>query len=119
MSTAFKDYILEMLDPIGPVSARRMFGGGGIFLHGNMFALIDDDVLYFKVDDQNIKPYDDEAASAFTYMRGGKELALSYREVPAEVIDETDELCGWAQQAWEAARRSGTSSKNKTKRKSE
>jgi len=117
MSTAFKDYVLDMLDPIGPVSAKRMFGGGGIFLHGNMFALIDDDVLYLKVDDQNINPFNDAGAPAFTYMRGDKELALSYREVPADVIDDTDELCDWAQQAWEAARRSGTSSKNKPKRK--
>jgi len=119
MNMAFKDYILDMLEPIGPVSAKRMFGGGGIFLHGNMFALINDDVLYFKVDGQNIKPFDDAEATAFTYIRRGKEIALSYRAVPADVIDDTDQLCGWAHRAWEAARRSGTSSKNQAKRKLE
>jgi len=118
MSTAFKDYVLDMLEPIGPVNAKRMFGGGGLFMHGSMFALVDDDVLYFKVDDGNAAPYDDRDAPAFTYMRGQKQLAMSYREVPAEIIDDADQLCLWAEQAWNAARRSATPQK-KTKRTSE
>ncbi len=115
MSPEFRDYVLDLLDPVGPASARRMFGGGGIFLHGNMFALIADDVLYFKVDEGNAAPYDEMDAPPFTYMRGEKELALSYREVPDEVIDDAEELCRWAVLAWEAARRSGTSSRKKKK----
>ena len=115
MSPDFRDYILDQLDPIGAVSAKRMFGGGGIFLHGSMFALIADDVVYFKVDDGNAALYDETDASPFTYMRKEQQLALSYREVPADVIDDADELCRWAERAWEAAQRSKPSAKKKRK----
>ena len=50
---AFASFVIECLQPLGPVSARRMFGGHGIYLHGTMFALIAYDQLYFKVDDGN------------------------------------------------------------------
>jgi DNA transformation protein and related proteins len=113
MSVGFKDYLLDLLDPIGPVSAKRIFGGGGLFLHGSMFALIADDALYFKVDEGNAAAYDTAEAHAFTYMRGDKELSMSYREVPAGLTDDAEELCRWAEQAWQAARRSGTSAKKK------
>jgi DNA transformation protein and related proteins len=35
----FASFVVECLQPLGPVSARRMFGGCGIYLHGTMFAL--------------------------------------------------------------------------------
>ena len=42
-------YLLELLAPLGPVSARRMFGGVGLFHNGTMFGLIARDELFFKV----------------------------------------------------------------------
>ncbi len=38
----FVDYLLDLMRTIGPVSARPMFGGYGIFLDGLMFALVVD-----------------------------------------------------------------------------
>ena len=49
----FVTHVVDMLEPLGPVSARRMFGGYGIFLDGMMFALVADDTLYLKVDDES------------------------------------------------------------------
>jgi len=113
MSQEFKDFLVDMLDPIGPIDAKRMFGGGGLFLHGNMFALIDEDVLYFKVDDGNRQSYDEVAAPAFTFTRANKKISLSYRQPPAEVIDDADALCHWAEQALQAAQRSASPIKTK------
>jgi DNA transformation protein and related proteins len=42
----FVDFVLESLQPLRGVSARRMFGGHGIYKDGLMFALIADDTLY-------------------------------------------------------------------------
>ena len=36
-------YLLELLAPLGPVSAKRMFGGVGLFHNGIMFGLIASD----------------------------------------------------------------------------
>lgn len=49
-SKEFADEAAGRLLPFGPVVARRMFGGFGIFLDGVMFGLIGFDKLFFKVD---------------------------------------------------------------------
>jgi DNA transformation protein len=50
----YKAYVLDQLAPLGPVTARAMFGGAGIYLDGVMFALITRaDVLYFRTGDAN------------------------------------------------------------------
>ena len=48
----FPARITRLLMPLGPVRARSMFGGCGIFLDDLMFALITWNRLYFKVDDE-------------------------------------------------------------------
>ncbi len=53
VSPEFRDYILEMLAPLGGVTARRMFSGAGLYRDGTIFGLIAGDILYFKVDDAN------------------------------------------------------------------
>lgn len=66
-STEFADFVVESLQPLGPVVARRMFGGFGIYLDGVMFALIAYDTLYFKVDDGNRPAYEDAGLPHFVY----------------------------------------------------
>ncbi|MGI9286664.1 MAG: TfoX/Sxy family protein, partial [Pseudomonadales bacterium] len=44
----FVNFLLEQLSPIGPVRARGMFGGHGVYLEDLMFGLIADETLYFK-----------------------------------------------------------------------
>ena len=46
VSPEYLDYLLDLLAPLGPVQAKRMFGGTGLFFDGTMFGLIVDDVLY-------------------------------------------------------------------------
>jgi len=46
----FVTYVVDLMQSIGPVRAKGMFGGHGIFLEGLMFGLIADSVLYLKVD---------------------------------------------------------------------
>ena len=113
MSPEFRDYLLDQLAPMGPVRARRMFGGGGLFLDDMMFALVVDDVLYFKVDDGNRAPYETADMKPFTYKSRARTVALSYFEVPPELIEDAEDLTVWARAAWDAALRSGTKKKRK------
>ena len=41
----------------------------------------------------------------FRYERGGNTVALSYFEVPPDVMEESGQMVAWARLAWEAARR--------------
>ncbi len=102
---AYADFVLEQLEPLGGVGARRMFGGVGLFRDALMFGLIAADTLYLKVDDENRGNYEAAGAGPFLYTREGREIALSYYEAPAEMFDDPDALSDWARRAYEAALR--------------
>lgn len=105
MSPEFRDHVLDLLSPLGAVTARRMFGGGGLFLDDTMFCLISDDVLYMKGDELNRADFEAAGMPPFNYERGGKTVALSYFEVPPYVMEDSGQMLAWARRAWEAARR--------------
>lgn len=100
---SFPDYVLEQLSAFGGVTARRMFGGSGLFKSGVMFGIISDGELYFKVDDANRADYTAKKSEAFTYEARGRKIALSYWFVPEEIIEEPAELRIWATKAYDAA----------------
>ena len=79
---AFVDGVLGSLLPLGPVRARAMFGGWGLFLDDAMFGLIAGERLYFKVDAESQPHFAAAGAEAFTYRRQGTRVALSYWEAP-------------------------------------
>jgi DNA transformation protein len=101
----FADEVVGRLLPFGPVSARRMFGGFGIFLDGVMFGLIAWNTLYFKVDDGNRETFEDAGMEPFTYQGKNKPIRMSYYQVPDDVYDDAERLSEWAAGALAAARR--------------
>ena len=104
-SSEFVEFVLESLQPLRGVSARRMFGGWGIYKDGVMFALIAYDQLYFKVDDGNRAVYEHAGLPYFTYTDKGKPIRMPYCEAPSEGFDYQDVLCAWAREAFAAALR--------------
>lgn len=103
VSPEYRDWILEQLRYLGGITTRSMFGGVGLYRDGLFFALIDDDVLYFKVDDSNRGEY--EAAGMGPFRPYGDERAMQYYVVPPDVLEDPEELKGWAERAVEVARR--------------
>lgn len=106
-SREFADYVVEQMALMGPVQARRMFGGFGLYLDGLMFALIVDDQLYLKVDEQTLADYARRDLKPFTYTAKGRTVALRYHEAPPEAFDEPDTMAEWARRAFACARRAG------------
>jgi DNA transformation protein len=104
VSEEYITYILDQLQCVGPVVSKRMFGGAGLYLEGVFFALIANDVLYFKVDDSNRKDYEAMGMGPFRPYRD-KPTTMQYYEVPADVLEDEETLRLWADRAFEAARR--------------
>ena len=113
-SNEFVDYLLELLEPFGQVTARAMFGGYGIYFNQLMFGLVADDMLYLKVDEKNLYAFEERKLQPFVYIKQGKEMKMSYYQVPEEALDNSDEMCRWAELAYSAALRGQS---NKTKKK--
>ena len=104
-ASEFVTHVLDMLEPLGPVSARRMFGGYGIYLDGLMFALVADDTLYLKVDDETRDAFLAAGLEAFRYSRKGKEYRMSYHAAPEDALENAALLRDWARKAVDAALR--------------
>ncbi len=115
--SAFVDGVLGGLLPLGPIRARAMFGGWGLFLDDAMFGLIAGGRLYFKVDAETEPRFAAAGAAAFTYLRQGKRIALSYWEVPPEAPWETETLLPWAELGLEAAKRALEKRRRKVRRR--
>jgi DNA transformation protein len=108
MTTPFIKYLLDILSDLGDVRSRAMFGSHGIYLDGVMIGLIADGLFYLKVDDENRAAFEAEGSKPFTYRRKGqtKAVAMSYWEVPVDVLERREALCEWARDAHAAAVRS-------------
>lgn len=91
---------------VGRVTMRRMFGKTGVFCDGLMLAMVTDDTLYFRVDDDNRAAFKEaEAFPPLNYAKKGSTIDLSFWRAPERLFDEPDELVAWARTAMEAARR--------------
>ena len=106
VSESFKSFIAEQFEPLGPIEIKRMFGGAGAFIDGRIFALLDDDILYFKVDDETVVPFDAEAMPPFQYpSKNGTMTMQAYRRCPERLFDDAEELIVWAKAAMAVAGR--------------
>jgi DNA transformation protein len=98
VSDEYMTYVIDQLELVGHVQARRMFGGAGLYLDGLFFALIADDVLYFKVDDTNRPDFKATGMGPFRPFPD-KPYVMQYYEAPVEVLENKDTLRDWAKKA--------------------
>lgn len=108
-SKSYFDYIKGILLPLGNISTRKMFGGYGFYKDGIFFALIANDILYFKVDDDNRADYESYNSRPFSYEGKNKKMVvMSYWEAPVEILEDYVQLVSWVNKAVQAARRAKT-----------
>ncbi|PQA82845.1 transcriptional regulator [Limnohabitans sp. TS-CS-82] len=99
------DYLHEVFDAFGPIRARRMFGGWGIYHDGLMFGLYAAGRLYLKTDAHNVAQFEAAGSAPFIYMQRDKPVKLSYWSAPEVILDERDQARLWGRSAFEAALR--------------
>ena len=105
VSANYRAFILEQLGRVLPdLRARSMFGGVGVYSEDYFFALMDNDTLYFKVDDETRPDFEAIGMGPFRPFGDGGDVMQNY-EVSAELIEDLDGLRGWATRAVAVARR--------------
>jgi DNA transformation protein len=103
VSKQYLDYLLGQLEGLGRLSARRMFGGVGLYSGGIFFGLLYKERLYFKTDDATRPEYEARGSEGFRPRANLKSMKMTYYTVPAEVLEDEDELVRWAHKAVGAA----------------
>jgi DNA transformation protein len=122
VSNEYLQYVLEQLSALTNVTSRRLFGGIGLYSEGFFFGLIDNDTLFFKVDDSNRSDYVARGMAAFRPFPDKPDLSMSYFTVPADALEDADELAAWARKSVTVAiatakpRRAARPAKRKLKR---
>jgi DNA transformation protein and related proteins len=116
VSADYQAYVIDQLAGLARVRSRRMFGGVGLYANDVFFGLIDDDTLYFKVDDSNRGDYVARGSAAFRPFPDEPTYSMSYFQVPAEILEEPEVLVQWARKAV-AARGSGATRKKAAARR--
>jgi DNA transformation protein and related proteins len=112
-SERFLDQLRELFAALGPVTIKKMFGGASIYADGVLFALVDDDVLYLKADDQTKARYVAEGLKPFTYEGQSGPVSMSYWRAPERLYDDPDEMIAWAREAIRVVARANMSAKPK------
>jgi DNA transformation protein and related proteins len=105
VSPSFKTFILEQLGrTVRDIRARNMFGGVGIYGGELFFALIDNDTLYFKVDESNRPDFEARGMGPFQPC-GPEGETMGYYRVPEDLLEDPEVLGQWAEKAINVARR--------------
>jgi DNA transformation protein len=99
VSSDYREFVLDQLADLPGLASRRMFGGVGLYADGLFFGLIDDDVLYLKVDDTNRGDFEQRGMDRFRPYADRPEESMSYYVVPADVLEDAETLCAWARRS--------------------
>ncbi|QNP40010.1 TfoX/Sxy family protein [Lysobacter solisilvae (ex Woo and Kim 2020)] len=105
MSQALIEHLRDLFAPLGPISARAMFGGYGLYFDGMIIGVILDEVPYFKTDELTRGDFEAAGCEPAVYDMKGTPLQMSYWSLPDEAMDSPQAMRPWALRAIEAARR--------------
>ena len=113
-SAEYTEYVLEFLQALGPIQTGRFFGGVGISTGALQFAMIMGNSLYFVVDEDTRKKYEQAGMQPFSYItKKGRVQVRKYFELPEDVLTDSEQLRQWAS---EALRVAGKTKKPKQRR---
>ena len=111
------EWVRETLEPVGPVTMRKMMGGATLYLDGTIFAIVDEGELWLKSDPEADAIWDAEGCERFSVtFKDGRVDTMNYRRAPADVYDDSEALQRWAKLAHEAGVRGAARKKPRKKK---
>ena len=119
LSGEFLAYLQDLFGALGPVRARSMFGGVGIYIDELMFGFLDrDETIYLRADDPSCEAFRAAGSQPFRYpLKTGEHMEIGYWRMPDEALESPDEAAGWGRIAVEAAMRKKASSSSRSSRR--
>lgn len=104
--TGLIEWAREALEPLGTIAHRPMMGAAVLYCDGLVFAVVDEEAIYFKNDKVSAPVWDEAGCPPFTFTgKDGETVSMNYRRAPDEVYDDAEAMQRWAELALEASRR--------------
>jgi DNA transformation protein len=97
---SFRDYVLDQLRELPGVTARGMFGGFGLYAGTVFFGIVAGGRVYFKTTAETRPAYEKRGMEPFKPSE--KQTLKRYYEVPADVLEDSEQLVDWAEGALDA-----------------
>jgi DNA transformation protein len=94
---SFRDFVLEQLASLPGLRCKRMFGGYGLYAGEVFFGIVFDGRLYFKTHPSTLAEYLEHHAAVFAPSE--KQVLKNYREVPVDILEDSERLSLWARKA--------------------
>lgn len=102
VSPEYLIYIAEMLEGIGAIQTKRMFGGALLRVDGTQLGVVLYEELYFKVVDPTLQQrFKVEGSKQFSYTRKDKQepvIIKNWWKVPDRYLDDAASLQSLAQE---------------------
>lgn len=115
MSDGLIEWVAEAMAPAN-ITSRRMMGGWTLYADGQVFAIIGDDLLWFKADADSDAEWDAAGCSRFTFQMGEKLGSMNYRRAPDDCYDDPDALRCWGTLALAAGVRAAAAKRPRSPR---
>lgn len=97
---------------LGPVRAKPMFSGYGLYLDGIIFGLVLRETFFLKVDDENRPDFVKAGSAPFRYETRQRQVTVdSYWLCPEKVFKDAAKLRTWVEKSLAASRRANARKK--------
>lgn len=103
VKSSLASYVAEQFAPLGRISSRAIFGGVGVFIDERLLGIVMGEKLYLHTYKSNLDDYVARGMPQFKPYPNAFDLTTDHHEVPAEVVNDADQLKVWGERALHAA----------------
>ncbi len=114
----FLEYFLEdCLNWSSEFTKKSMFGWYAMYKNWKVFSLFINDIIYFKVWENNRHYFEEKNSQPFSYKKkNGTVWVMSYWELPEEILENREELYIWIERSLQVENKAKPKKKSKKDR---
>jgi DNA transformation protein len=114
----FVAFCLELLSSLAPASARRMFGGHGVYVDQLFIGLVANGALFLKADAAAQPAFVAAGCQPFSYRAAGTQRAVAaWWSAPEDALESPAQMLPWARLAMASALRAANARPPAARRK--
>ncbi|MGD8109010.1 TfoX/Sxy family DNA transformation protein [Vibrio sp. TRT 21S02] len=99
---------MRLFEQLGRIKSRSMFGGFGVFADSTMFALVVNDKLHIRADEQSAEMFKSQGLEPYVYKKRGFPVVTKYFAMPEAWYDDKERIISLAQKALVVAKQEKT-----------